>query len=68
MSFRKARLAAGLTVRDVMNALGVSDAAVYMWETGKMAPTAKRLVAVARLYGCTVDELLKEDEKKEGKS
>ena len=45
-----------------VRALGVSDAAVYMWETGKMTPTAKRLVAVAQLYGCTVDDLLKEDE------
>ena len=62
MNFRKARLAAGLTVRDVVRALGVSDAAVYMWETGKMTPTAKRLVAVAQLYGCTVDDLLKEND------
>lgn len=63
MGFRKARLAAGMAVRDVTKALGVSDAAVYMWETGQTAPTSKRLTAVAKLYGCTVDELLKEDER-----
>lgn len=61
MSFRKARLNAGMTVAEVMKALSVSDAAVYQWETGVTLPTGKRMIEVAKLYGCTVDELLKED-------
>lgn len=61
MGFRSARIKAGLSVAEVMKKLGVSDAAVYMWETGETAPTAKRLPEIAKLYGCTVDELLKED-------
>ena len=58
MGFRKARIAAGLSVSQVMEALGVSDAAVYQWETGVTTPSGKRLPEIAKLYGCTIDELL----------
>ena len=34
MGFRQARIRAGLSVREVMTEMGVTDAAVYMWETG----------------------------------
>lgn len=63
MSFRDARIKAGLSVAEVMAALNVSDAAVYQWETGKNTPKGKRLPELAKLYGCTVDDLLKEEEK-----
>lgn len=62
MGFRKARLAAGLTVANVMAALKVSDAAVYQWETGVTIPNGKRLPEIAKLYGCTVDDLLRQEE------
>lgn len=62
MGFRSARLAAGLSVSNVMEALKVSDAAVYQWETGVTIPNGKRLPEIAKLYGCTVDELLKQEE------
>ena len=65
MGFKAARQAAGLSVREVMKALGVSDAAVYMWETGANLPKGKRLLEVANLYGCTVDELLRKGEENE---
>lgn len=58
MGFRQARLNAGLSVREVMAAIGVSDAAVYQWETGVTTPRASMLVKLAGLYCCTVDELL----------
>lgn len=61
MGFRKARQNAGMTVAQVMKALSVSDAAVYQWETGVTMPTGKRLIEIAKLYGCTVDELLRPD-------
>lgn len=61
MGFRSARLAAGLSVSNVMEALKVSDAAVYQWETGVTIPNGKRLPEIAKLYGCTVDELLKQE-------
>lgn len=58
MSFRGARRAAGLSVRQVADALQVSHVAVYYWETGKQQPRASKLRSIATLYGVTVDELL----------
>lgn len=63
MGFKDARIKAGLSVAEVMAALNVSDAAVYQWESGKNTPKGKRLPELAKLYGCTVDDLLKEEEK-----
>ena len=62
MSFRSARLKAGLKVADVQKAMKVSDAAVYMWENRTTRPRAAFLPKLAVLYGCTVDELLAEDD------
>lgn len=64
MSFRKARIRAGLRVRDVAKALGVSEAMVYLWETGRNYPKSSRLAKVAELYGVTVDELISPEERK----
>ena len=61
MGFKKARINAGLSVRQVMKALNVSDAAVYQRETGVFLPSTKRLPEIAKLYGVTVDELLKDN-------
>ena len=58
MGFREARIRSGLSVAQVMEKLGVSDAAVYLWETGVHMPNARRLPEIARLYGVTVDELI----------
>lgn len=63
MSFREARVKAGLSVREAMIKLDVSDAAIYQWETGLYTPAAKRLPEIAKLYGCTVDELLTGNDK-----
>lgn len=62
MGFRNARVRAGLSALQAADALGVSDAAVYQWETDVFLPNAKRLTEIAKLYHCTVDELLKKDE------
>ena len=61
MNFRTARLSAGLSVAQVVEALPVSDAAVYQWETGVTTPNTKRIIEVAKLYGVTVDYLLAEN-------
>lgn len=61
MAFRQARLKAGLSVREVTEKIGVSDAAVYMWETGQTRPRASLLPVIAKIYGCTIDDLLDPD-------
>lgn len=59
MSFRDARRKAGKTVAEVKEYMGVTDAAVYQWETGETTPRPDKLVKLAEFYGCTVDELLR---------
>lgn len=66
MSIRTARLNAGKTVAEVVKHMGVSDAAVYQWETGVYIPRPDKLVRLAEFFGCTVDFLLKEDDSKDG--
>ena len=61
LSLAIARTKAGLSQRAVAKELGITDAAVCLWETGKTLPRAALLPKLAALYGCTVDELLRED-------
>ena len=61
MSFVLARNNAGLSQREAAAELNGSDAAVCMWETGKTLPRAGLLPRIAELYGCSVDELLRDN-------
>ncbi len=61
MGFKRARMKSGLTVAQAADRLGISDAAIYQWESGVYLPTAKRLREIAALYHCTVDELLAQE-------
>lgn len=58
MGFISARRKVGLSQMEVSRELGISDAAVSMWETGKTRPRASLLVKIADLYHCSIDELL----------
>ena len=60
MGFRQARIKAGLSVSQVTKDLGVSDVSVYYWESGQTRPTAKRLMQIAKLYHCSIEELLQD--------
>ena len=62
MSFRSARLKSGKRVPEVMEHMGVTDAAVYQWETGTNLPRTDKLLRLAEFYGCTVEELLEKDD------
>lgn len=62
MSFAKARKAAGLSVAESARRLGVTPAAICQWESGETFPDGRRLQEIAKVYGVTVDELLKEDQ------
>ena len=58
MRLKEMRKRAGRTAKDVALAMGVSFQNVYNWENGSYLPPTKRLPEIAKLYGCTVDELL----------
>ena len=46
------------TQREVAKILGVQESAVSKWERGITKPRADKLPILAKLYGCTIEELL----------
>ena len=61
MALATLRKKAGLTQADVAKELGITDSAVNQWEKKKTFPKTEVLPKLAKLYSCTVDELLKEE-------
>lgn len=59
MTLRELRTNAGLLQEDVAKMLDIDQAAVSHWERGKNNPSKKYRRKLSKLYGCTVDELLK---------
>jgi len=48
---------ADLTQQRLGELLGVVQSTVAMWETGESMPRADKLPELARILGCTIDEL-----------
>lgn len=46
------------TQREVAAILGVKESAVSKWERGMSRPRADKLPMLAKLYGCSIEELL----------
>lgn len=38
--------------------VGVTQGAVSQWESGSAKPTLENLVAIAKFFGCKVDDLI----------
>ena len=59
INIEKLRKAAGLTVKDVQDIFGFSTPqAIYKWQRGTAMPTIDNLVALAAIFGVTLDELV----------
>lgn len=58
MTLRERREAKGLTVTQVAKKLDVQCGAVCNWEAGRNGIVAKYRKKLAKLYGCTVEELM----------
>lgn len=54
----EARRARGITQEELAGRLGVSRQAVSNWERGEASPDTDNLIALARLYGMSLDDLL----------
>lgn len=67
MGFKLERVRANKKVSEVMQHLGVSDAAVYQWESGDCLPKTDNLMKLAKFYGCSVDALLTDNPIRDGK-
>ena len=57
MRIKEIREARGMTRKQIADAVGVSEVAVYYWENGRQKPSADKLPKLAELLGCTIDEL-----------
>ena len=62
MAIKSLRKRHRMTQAALASVLGVRQNTVAQWETGTRTPSARRLLQIAKLYGVTVDELLKEDD------
>lgn len=62
MNLKLVRTKAKLTQAQVAAALNVNQSAVAYWETNRAKPRADKLPALARLFGCTIEELLQSKE------
>ena len=50
---------AGLTVRDLQNFFGfATPQAIYKWQHGTAMPTLDNLVALAMIFGVTMDDII----------
>ena len=52
------RYSCKMTQEFVADSLGVSRQAVSKWESGASEPTMSNLIALAKLYGTTVEEIV----------
>ena len=56
---REHRISCNMTQEFVAESLGVSRQAVSKWENGTSEPSTSNLISIAKLYGTTVEELVK---------
>lgn len=59
---KRRRTECKMTQEFVAQALGVSRQAVSKWESGASDPSTVNLIALAKLFGTTPEELLKESQ------
>lgn len=59
MLIKSYRLKKQLTQKELAILMNVDQTAVSQWETGESLPRADKLPHLAKILGCTVDELLR---------
>lgn len=62
IAIKKYRKQHNMTQQQLADALNVTQSAVNHWEKGNAKPMISKLFQMAQLFGCTVDELIKDDE------
>ena len=63
-NLKKARENVGLSQAEVAEKLNISRQAISKWENGWTSPDIDNLVILSDLYDVSLDELIKNDEKK----
>lgn len=57
-NIKKLRLKAALTQNDVATYCEVNRATVSKWESGEFYPRTEKLLQMAKLFNCNIDDLL----------
>lgn len=60
VSIQKYRKQKNMTQQQLADAVGVTQGAVNQWEKGATKPKLETLVAMAKLFDCTLEDLIKE--------
>lgn len=66
MLIKQKRKQAGISQKELAQRLGVNQASVCLWESGKNSPRVGRLQKIAEILGCTVEDLFETECKKRG--
>ncbi len=61
MNIKKLREEKGFTQKEIANLLGVTHTAISNYEKGIREPNIKNLIKLADIFGCSLDELLREE-------
>lgn len=62
-NIKRLRKRAGFTQVQIAEQMAVGQNTISMWETGCAKPSVDKLPQLARILGCTIDELYGEEEK-----
>ena len=57
-NIKNMRIESKVTVRDIVKATGVSERAVFKWQTGETIPTVDNLIVLAKLFNSTMDQII----------
>lgn len=61
-NIREYRNKLGLKQSELCKLIDVAPSTISMWETGESQPRVETLKKLAEIFGCTVDDLLKDDQ------
>lgn len=61
MKLKELREANGITQTQLASVIKVSQSAIAQWELNIAKPQADKLPLLAKVLGCTIDDLFKED-------
>lgn len=57
-NIRAMRVAAGMTIKDIQDACGVSATAVTKWQKGHAVPTIDNMVILADIWKVRIDDIV----------
>lgn len=66
ISIRQKRTEAKMTQAELAKELGVYQSAITQWENGLTSPRLDKLQAMAALFKCSIDELVRKEESIDG--